>query len=95
MPTAPDPGEPELATLAIGSAQVRLDGLTGDLRDGDAASPSLTLQAGGHVIGEADRCAAHTCILAYLLRGKTDQAVDGSAQPPRKSPGVSGARSLP
>src|SRR3982751_1699749 len=55
--------EREVAWAVVAQAQGGLDRFARDLRDGQSAPSRLPFESGGEVVRQADRCAAHTCIL--------------------------------
>src|SRR5664280_2181798 len=59
----PKGGEREGTRACLADPEPGLDGLACDLRDGDTLTRGLSLESRGQVVGQADRCALHTCIL--------------------------------
>ena len=59
----PKRGEREGTRAWLADPESRLDGLARDLRDGHALARGLSLESRGQVVGQADSCALHTCIL--------------------------------
>ena len=59
----PKGGEREGARACLADPEPGLDGLTRDLRDGNTLTRGLSLESRGQVVGQADCCALHTCIL--------------------------------
>ena len=59
----PKGGEREGTRAWLADPEPGLDGLACDLRDGNTLTRGLSLESRGQVIGQADCCALHTCIL--------------------------------
>ncbi len=56
-------GEWERARAWLADPESRLNGLACDLRDGHTLARGLSLESRGQVVGQANCCALHTCIL--------------------------------
>jgi hypothetical protein len=55
----------QTARLVSFQTQIRAEGLTGHVGGRRAATLRFVFQASGKVVGEAYRCALHTCIIAH------------------------------
>src|ERR1035437_4105311 len=84
----PKGGKREGTRACLADPESGLDGLACDLRDGDALTRGFSLESRGQIVGQADCCALHTCILD-AIRSPVNRLV---TRPP---PGSRSGRSRP
>src|ERR1035437_1991835 len=77
----PKGGERERTRAGLADPEPGLGGLTRDLRDGHTLARGFSLESRGEVVGQADGCALHTCIL-YATRSRVNRLV---TRPPQGS----------